>query len=99
MYDGEAVYFTVARESSERGGIRSGRPVRIRVGRPDGPGFEGEAELVTDPSTIERMSEAYRKKYWIAWFGFFRPRPARVAAGKTLAVKVVPAGPPGATDR
>jgi hypothetical protein len=37
------------------------------------------------------MAPVYDKKYWISWLGFFRPRPDRVAAGKTVIVKVVPA--------
>jgi hypothetical protein len=43
---------------------------------------------VTDPALIDRMGRAYNDKYWIAWLGFFRPRSARVSAGKTVAYLV-----------
>jgi len=93
MYDGEAVYFTTSPSSHKAHRIHRGSPVRIWVGRKDGPVFEGEARLVKDSETVERMSEAYKKKYWIAWLGFFRPRPARVGSGKTVVVKVTPVAP------
>ena len=43
-----------------------------------------------------RGEEAYSRKYWIAWLGFFRPRPERVADGRTVAyrVKLAPGTPP-----
>jgi PPOX class probable F420-dependent enzyme len=91
MYDGDAVFFTTAPTSHKARRIRGGSPVRVRVGTPEGPAFDGSAAIVSDPATVERMGEAYRKKYWIAWFGFFRPRVSRVAAGKTVAVRIVPA--------
>jgi general stress protein 26 len=90
MYDGNAVYFTTSPTSHKAHRIHRGSPVRIWVGRKDGPFFEGEAHFTKDRAVVERMAEAYSKKYWIAWIGFFRPRPRRVASGKTLAVKVTP---------
>jgi PPOX class probable F420-dependent enzyme len=90
MYDGEAVYFTTSPSSHKAHRIHRGSPVRIWVGKKDGPFFEGEARFVRDRATVERMAEAYAQKYWIAWLGFFRPRPRRVNAGKTLVVKVTP---------
>jgi general stress protein 26 len=89
-YDGGVVYFTTSPTSHKARRIQQGSPVRIWVGRKDGPGFEGEAQLTKDLATVEHMSEAYGKKYWIAWIGLFRPRPGRVASGKTVAVKVTP---------
>ena len=93
MYDGEAVYFTTAPSSHKAYRIHRGSPVRIWVGRKDGPVFEGEARLVKDRETVERMGEAYSQKYWLARFGLFRPRPARVRSGKTIVVKVTPIAP------
>jgi nitroimidazol reductase NimA-like FMN-containing flavoprotein (pyridoxamine 5'-phosphate oxidase superfamily) len=90
MYDGEAVYFSTSPSSHKAHRIHRGSPVRIWVGRKDGPAFEGETRLVKDRETVERMSEIYKQKYWIARFGLFRPRPARVASGKTVVVKVRP---------
>ena len=40
--------------------------------------MQGTAEPVTDPALVDRMGEAYAKKYWIAWLGLFKPRSARV---------------------
>lgn len=90
MYDGEAVYFTTSPSSHKAHRIHRGSPVRIWVGRKDGPTFEGKTQLIKDRETVERMSEAYKQKYWLARFGLFRPRPARVASGKTVVVKVTP---------
>ena len=93
MYDGEVVYFTTAPSSHKAHRIHRGSPVRIWVGRKDGPVFEGETRIVKDRKIVERMSEVYQQKYWIARFGLFRPRPARVASGKTVVVKVTPTAP------
>jgi nitroimidazol reductase NimA-like FMN-containing flavoprotein (pyridoxamine 5'-phosphate oxidase superfamily) len=93
MYDGEAVYFSTSPSSHKAHRIHRGSPVRVWVGREDGPVFEGETRLVKDRETVERMSAAYKQKYWIARFGLFRPRPARVASGKTVVVKVTPVAP------
>ncbi len=90
MYDGGAVYFTTSPSSHKAHRIHRGSPVRIWVGKKDGPFFEGEAKFIKERPVVERMSDAYGKKYWIAWLGFFRPRPNRVASGKTLAIKVTP---------
>ncbi len=89
-YEAGAIYFTTAPASHKARRIHRGSPLRIWVGRKDGPLVEGEAQVITDPAIIERMSAAYGQKYWIAWLGFFRPRVGRVASGKTLAVKVTP---------
>lgn len=90
MYDGEGLYFTTAPSSHKAHRIHRGSPVKIWVGTKDGPSFEGKAQFVKDGSLAQRMGKAYSDKYWIAWLGFFRPRPARVGSGKTLLVKVTP---------
>ena len=90
MYDGEAVYLTTAPSSHKAHRIRRGSPVRVWVGKKDGPLFEGEARFVKDPAVVERMAQAYTQKYWLAWLGLFRPRPGRIATGKTLVVKITP---------
>lgn len=90
MYDGEAVYFTTEPKSHKAQRIQRGSPVRISVGRADGPTFEGTAQLIKDAETVDRMGTVYSQKYWIAKLGLFRPRSARVTAGKTIAVKVTP---------
>jgi PPOX class probable F420-dependent enzyme len=88
--DGDAVYFTSAPDSHKVARIRHGSPLFVWVGTADGPHFEGKAEVLSDPALAERMAPAYREKYWIAWLGFFRPRPDRVRAGKTVIVRVTP---------
>ena len=93
MYDGEAVYFTTAPTTHKAHRIHRGSPVRVWVGKKDGPFFEGEARFVKDRAVVERMAEVYTQKYWLAWLGFFRPRPRRVSSGKTLVVKVMPVAP------
>jgi len=90
MLDGEAVYFTTGPESHKARRIARGSPLLVWVGRPDGPHFVGRAELVRDPAVAARMAPAYDRKYWISWLGFFRPRPERVRAGRTVIVKVTP---------
>ena len=90
MYDGDALYFTTAPSSHKAHRIHRGSPVKIWVGKKDGPSFEAKAQLVKDGPLAERMGKAYSDKYWIAWLGFFKPRPARVGSGKTLIVKVMP---------
>jgi len=90
MYDGEAVYFTISPSSHKAHRIYRSSPVRIWVGKKDGPVFEGTARFVKDRAVVERMAEAYARKYWIVWLGFFRPRPSHVSSGKTLVVKVIP---------
>ncbi|MGE0824068.1 MAG: pyridoxamine 5'-phosphate oxidase family protein [Candidatus Binatia bacterium] len=90
MYEDGKVYFTTSPSSHKAYRIRRGSPVQIWVGKRDGPYFEGQAELIRDPDLTNRMGEVYSQKYWIAWLGFFRPRPARVGSGKTLVVRVTP---------
>jgi PPOX class probable F420-dependent enzyme len=90
MYDGNAIYFSTLATSHKARRLRDGGPVYVAVGKKDGPAFEGRGALVDDPELIDRMAAHYRKKYWIAWLGFFVPNKNRVAAGKTVIVKVTP---------
>jgi len=94
MYDGEGLYFTTAPSSHKAHRIHRRSPVKIWVGTKDGPSFEAKAQFVKDGALAERMGKFYSDKYWIAWLGFFRPRPARVGSGKTLLVKVTPESKP-----
>ena len=91
LLDGDAIYFTTGPGSHKARRIARGRALLVWVGRPDGPHFVGRAELVRDPAVAARMAPLYDRKYWISWLGFFRPRPERVQAGKTVIVKVTPA--------
>jgi general stress protein 26 len=96
MYNGGVVYFTTSPSSHKAHRIHRGSPVRVWVGRKDGPSFEGEAKLIKDKAIVGRMAEVYREKYWLAWLGLFRPKPRRVGSGKTLLVKVTPTAPESA---
>ncbi|HEV8715383.1 MAG TPA: pyridoxamine 5'-phosphate oxidase family protein [Candidatus Binatia bacterium] len=90
IYDGQAVYLTAAPTSYKARRVKRSSPVRIWVGSKEGPSFTGKAEIIEDLALVERMGTAYQQKYWIAWLGLFRPRASRVAAGKTIAIKVTP---------
>ncbi|HYY05968.1 MAG TPA: pyridoxamine 5'-phosphate oxidase family protein [Candidatus Limnocylindria bacterium] len=94
MLDGEALYFTTGPESHKARRIARGSPLLVWVGRRDGPHFVGRAELVREPAVASRMAPVYDRKYWLSWLGFFRPRPERVRAGRTVIVKVTPGGTP-----
>ena len=91
MFDGDAIYFSTGPQSYKAKRIAKGSPLLVWVGSADGPHFVGPAELIRDPEVAARMAPAYDQKYWISWLGFFRPRPERVKAGKTVIVKVTPA--------
>jgi PPOX class probable F420-dependent enzyme len=92
LYDGEAILFTTGPGSHKARRIARGSPLLVWVGSADGPHVVGRAELVRDPAVAARMAPAYDAKYWISWLGFFRPRADRVAAGKTVIVRVTPGG-------
>ena len=91
-FDGEAIWFTTGPESHKARRIARGSPLLVWVGKADGPHFVGHAELVRDPAAAARMGPVYDAKYWISWLGFFRPRPERVRAGKTVIVRVTSGG-------
>ncbi|MGD9765353.1 MAG: pyridoxamine 5'-phosphate oxidase family protein [Candidatus Binatia bacterium] len=84
------IFFTTSPTSWKAKRIAAGSPVYIWIGGMDGPFVEGKAERVTDAALIDRMGEAYAKKYWIAWLGFFKPRSDRVLSGKSYAYLVTP---------
>ena len=85
------IYSTTSPNSYKAKRIYGGRrKVRISVGHPNGPTFTGIAQTFTDSTIVSRMGEAYDNKYWISWFGFFRPRIDRVESGKTIAYHVTP---------
>jgi hypothetical protein len=88
LYENGEIFFTTSPESWKAKRIARGSPLYIWVGNEDGPFLLGTAQPVTDPAVIAHMGEEYSKKYWIAWLGLFRPRPERVAEGKTLAYRV-----------
>jgi hypothetical protein len=97
IYEDDAIYSTTSPDSWKAKRIARGSPLYMWVGSESGPFVVGTAEKITDPVVIAHMGDAYADKYWIAMLGFFRPRPERVAAGKTVAYKVtLSPGPPPA---
>jgi general stress protein 26 len=88
IYENDAIYTTTSPDSWKAKRIARGSPLYIWVGNDDGPFVVGTAEKITDPAVIAHMGEAYADKYWIAMLGLFKPRPDRVAEGKTIAYKV-----------
>ncbi len=87
-WDGNVLYLSTGPDTHKAKRIRKGSPVFVAVRGKDGPFFEGTPEIVTDLQLVERLGAEYAKKYWIAWLGLFRPRAARVSAGKTMVVRV-----------
>jgi general stress protein 26 len=90
MFDGDAIYFATLPDSHKAKRLKKGGPLYVWVGAADGPHFVGQAELSRDPELAARMAPVYAQKYWIAWFGLFKPNPERVRTGKTVIVKVRP---------
>jgi len=88
MYHEGKLFFTTSPTSWKAKRIAAGSPLFIHVARKDGPFFVGDAKLVRDLELIDRMGAAYARKYWLAWFGLFRPRRERVKLGKTNAYLV-----------
>ena len=85
----QVLYTSTSPEAHKAKRIRKGSPVYVSLHGKGGPFFEGTAEFVTDLKLVEHLGTEYANKYWLAWLGFFRPRPERVSTGKTLVVKVV----------
>ncbi|MBI4010930.1 MAG: pyridoxamine 5'-phosphate oxidase family protein [Candidatus Rokubacteria bacterium] len=93
LHDG-AVYFTTQRASLKVRRIRQNGRVSVRVGRKDGPAFEGRAEWVDDRPDLEAaLLAAYRRKYPLMvplWMG---RRIRRGLATKTsVLIRVTPLG-------
>lgn len=92
MYEGgDTLHFTSMPTGHKVRRLRRGSPLLVWVGTPDGPHFEAPVELSSDPDLAAHMGRHYRRKYWIAWLGFFRPRADRVRDGKTIIIKVLAA--------
>jgi PPOX class probable F420-dependent enzyme len=97
-YDGTAAYFTTERESLKARRIRETGRVVVRVGKRDGPAFEGCAELVDGRRDLEdALLRAYRRKYWVLvplWMGRYIRR--GLDSGRSVLVRITPASGPAA---
>ena len=90
-HDG-AVHFTTRRASLKARRIGQNGRVSVRVGRKDGPAFEGRAEWVDDRADLEAaLLAAYRRKYPLLvplWMG---RRIRKGLAGKTsVLIRITP---------
>jgi PPOX class probable F420-dependent enzyme len=89
-YDGRDVYFTTDRESLKARRIRRSGRVTVRVAAPDGPSFEGRAELVDGRPDLEaQLLRAYHRKYRVLvplYMGRWIRR--RLASGRSALVRV-----------
>jgi hypothetical protein len=70
--------------------VRRGSPVIVWIGRRNGPAVIGNAGISNDPQLTKLIVDDYRRKYLLAWVGFFRPRQERFDAGQVLAIKITP---------
>jgi PPOX class probable F420-dependent enzyme len=89
------LYFTTLRASLKARRIQANGRVEVRVGSPQGPGFEGRAEWVEDRPDLEaEILKAYRKKYPIlaglVMGGRIRKRLARK---ESVMIRVTPVPP------
>ena len=86
------VYFTTKRDSLKARRIRDNGRVSVRVGKKDGPAFEGRAEWVDDRADLEaKLLARYRKKYWLLVPLFMGPYIRKGLAAKTsVLIRITP---------
>ncbi len=87
------LYFTTLRASLKSRRIRATGRVRVALGAPDGPAFDGLAEWVDDRPDLERLVlAAYRRKYPIVVPLFMgRLIAKRLATKASVLVRITPA--------
>ncbi len=87
------LYFTRLRASLKSRRIRATGRVRVALGAPDGPAFDGLAEWVDDRPDLERLVlAAYRRKYSIVVPLFMgRLIAKRLATKASVLVRITPA--------
>jgi PPOX class probable F420-dependent enzyme len=92
---GDHVYFTTQRASLKARRIRDNGRVTVRVGKKDGPAFEGRAEWVDDRPDLEAVVlAAYRRKYWLLvplWMGRYIRK--GLAARTSVLIRITPIEP------
>jgi hypothetical protein len=91
-YMDDAIWFTTGPDSHKGKRVKRGSPMFVSVQGKDGPFIKTTAAIINDGATAERLGQLYSKKYWIAWLGFFRPSRARNESGKTILLRLTPAG-------
>jgi general stress protein 26 len=88
----DAIWFTTGPDSHKGKRVKQGSPMYVSVQGKDGPFIKTKVEIIKDGAIADRLGELYSKKYWIAWLGFFRPSHARNESGKTILLRLTPAG-------
>lgn len=88
------VYFTTLRDSLKARRIRATGQVRVHVGSPSGPAFEGRAAEVSDRPDLEHeILQAYRRKYPILVPLFMGRRiRRRLQRKESVVIKISPEG-------
>ncbi len=89
------LYFTTLRASIKARRIKATGRVRVHVGSPDGPAFDGTAQWVEDQPDLEQeLLRTYRRKYPLLVPLFMgRLIRRRLARKESVLIRVTPAYP------
>jgi len=91
----DLVYFTTQRASLKARRIHDNGRVTVRVGKKDGPVFEGRAEWVDERPDLEAaLLAVYRRKYWLMvplWMGRYIRK--GLAARTSVLIRITPVEP------
>jgi hypothetical protein len=72
--------------------IKAGKTTaKIAVGKPDGPSFNAQGSIVTDPEVNKAMFETYAKKYANEWKSYEQKFRDGLANGSRVLIKYEPA--------
>ena len=85
-----AIYFATKSDSNKARRIGRGSPAWVSVQGKHGPFIKLHASVVKDPVIADRLGEIYRKKYWTAWAGFFRPGAGKISDGSNVLIRLAP---------
>jgi len=86
----DRLYFTTRRDSLKVKRIQHTPRVVVHVGRPEGPGFTGRAEIVEDPQMAELILKTYPRRYHLFWLFMGPGIKKRLKAGESVVVKITP---------
>jgi PPOX class probable F420-dependent enzyme len=89
------LYFTTLKASLKARRIKATGRVRVALGAPDGPSFEGRAEWVDNRPDLEQdVLAAYRRKYPLVVPLFMgRVIRRRLASGASVLIRITPTPP------
>lgn len=86
----DAIWFATLPDNHKARRVKRGSPMFVSVEGEDGPFIKTKADIVKDGAVAEHLGEIYARKYWIAWFGLFRPSREKVESGKNLLIRLTP---------